>query len=270
MINTYKIGVIYIEMDSKTKVWYVSMISAMLVNGLLLGFVTASSQQCDLIDILMLVCVVLYFVGTFYRCLLPRIDLERVVLFDHYGSSVVAGRYAATIAELAYIMQITLMIWYLSSDKTDLFTMSVVIAVPLLIILAEVFSWYGVIMRNNLGSCIEESIWTLAFILILTWSILQYKQDKEGVYVLLSAGISFYILFMLVIDIPLYIRRHLKEKPDVRKEKGLSDAFHRRVRRREWPAWREDAPWMSLYFSFAVLSSIGLFAFYVSKQRSTS
>ncbi len=40
--------------------------------------------------------------------------------------------------------------------------------------------------------------------------------------------------------------------------RGLKDTWSRRVVTKNWSVWREEAPWLTGSFSFAVWTSIGL------------
>ena len=54
---------------------------------------------------LMLLLSAAYVFGCAFRSFLPRADVQRICLFDHWLSSVVVGRSVATVAEVAFAVQ---------------------------------------------------------------------------------------------------------------------------------------------------------------------
>jgi hypothetical protein len=93
-----------------TRRWWNLLRTAAVVNLLLWGAVVLST---DLSSAGRLPQVVLSGVYTFvcaFRSCYPRIDLERIVLRDHWLSSIVLGRSAATIAEMCFTLQLALIL----------------------------------------------------------------------------------------------------------------------------------------------------------------
>jgi hypothetical protein len=58
------------------------------------------------VDAVQLYCSALYTFACAFRSFLPRADLQRIVIVDHYLSAVVVGRSVATIGELGYAYQV--------------------------------------------------------------------------------------------------------------------------------------------------------------------
>src|SRR4051812_47459248 len=56
------------------------------------------------IGTMLLLCAA-YVFGCAFRSFLPRADVQRICLFDHWLSSIVVGRSVATVAELAFVAQ---------------------------------------------------------------------------------------------------------------------------------------------------------------------
>src|ERR1043165_2310770 len=54
---------------------------------------------------LMLILCAAYVFGCAFRSFLPRADVQRICLFDHWLSSVVVGRTVGTVAELCFVRQ---------------------------------------------------------------------------------------------------------------------------------------------------------------------
>ena len=101
-----------------------------------------------------------------FRSLFPRVDLERVCLWDTWLSAILFGRTAATIAELCFALQCALFVHRLS----DIVGMPVLAAaahafVPLVIV-AELVCWYAVLSLNHIGHAIEETLWALLMLML--------------------------------------------------------------------------------------------------------
>ena len=111
-----------------------------------------------------LVLSALYVAVCAFRSFLPRIDLERTVLVDHWASSMVAGRGAATVAEICFALQVALLV----RQVGDAAGLSVLVGpLPLAIVaaltVAQGFCWLGVVTLSHLGHAIEESLWAATF-----------------------------------------------------------------------------------------------------------
>src|SRR5262245_51442406 len=68
--------------------------------GRALGQQRASFQ----VELMVLLCAA-YVFGCAFRSVLPRADVQRIVLFDTWLSSVAIGRSVATIAEVCFVIQ---------------------------------------------------------------------------------------------------------------------------------------------------------------------
>src|SRR6202041_3920138 len=105
------------------------------------------------IEAMLLLCAA-YVFGCAFRSFLPRADVQRICLFDTWLSSVVVGRSVATVAEICFAAQWTMILLQLGtmSGATTAVTAAWVI-VPLILI-AECFSWHAVVTTNYLGNAI--------------------------------------------------------------------------------------------------------------------
>src|SRR5262245_17119825 len=56
------------------------------------------------IGLMLLLCAA-YVFGCAFRSLLPRVDIQRICLFDTWLSSVMVGRTVATVAEVCFVAQ---------------------------------------------------------------------------------------------------------------------------------------------------------------------
>jgi hypothetical protein len=210
-----------------------------------------------------------YVFGCAFRSLLPRADVQRICLFDTWLSSVVVGRSVATVAEICFAAQWTMILLQLGtmSGATTAVTAAWVI-VPLILI-AECFSWHAVVTTNYLGNAIENSIWAVAFF-IAGIGICRLLPEFDGalrvILVGTVVGIVVYLAFLMTVDVPMYLKRW---RADVaRGNRGLNplegfrDVSTRWVVTYDLSEWRDEIAWMSLYFSAAVWASLGLCVFY--------
>jgi hypothetical protein len=210
-----------------------------------------------------------YVFGCAFRSFLPRADVQRICLFDTWLSSVVVGRTVATVAEICFAAQWVIVLHRLSTMTGADTTLNAAWVILPLIIIAECFSWYAVLTRNYLGNSIENSIWAVAFFIIgIGLCRLLPEFDGPGRLVLAIAviGIAGYLAFLMTIDVPMYLRRWRTESGDrskfMRPLAGLYDVSTRWVVTHDLAEWKDEIPWMSLYFSVAVWASLALCVFY--------
>ena len=200
-----------------------------------------------------------------FRSFLPRIDLERICLSASPLSSMVVGRSAATVAELCFIAQCALLLHRAGSGADNRFAVAVSMALLPLIVVAEGASWYAILSTNYLGHVVENSIWTLCAMLLLVSFFLLWPHSTRPQRRFLAAIIIFttgYIAFMTGIDVPMYWSRWRAELTAGAKYlpllQGLRDASRPCTVSFDWKIWREEIPWMTLYFTAAVWVSIAL------------
>jgi hypothetical protein len=210
-------------------------------------------------------CSALFVAGCAFRSFLPRVEALRFCLYDSGWSAATLGRGVATVAELAFVIQ-----WKLLLEEWCLATGSPVgrqlaRALLPLIVVAETCSWYSALTTNFLGSVVEESLWAVTAtvaggILAFLWLRAGPRSQRYlGTMLLLNAS---YVLFMCIVDVPMYWRRWKEDeaagKPYLSLKEGWRDASTRRIVTRRWKDWREEVPWMSLYFGGGVWLSLGL------------
>src|SRR5882724_1914720 len=117
------------------------------------------------IELMLLLCAA-YVFGCAFRSFLPRADVQRICLFDTWLSSVVVGRSVATVAEISFAAQWAIILHQLGTMTGADTTLNAAWVIVPLILVAECFSWYGVVTTNYLGNAIENSIWAVAFFLV--------------------------------------------------------------------------------------------------------
>ena len=200
-----------------------------------------------------------------YRSYFPRVDLERVCLVDSWWSNVFLGRSAASIAELCFIVQCTLLLVE-AGRGTNIKLVGLVarVLVPMIVV-AESVSWYAALTTNYLGSVVEESLWAVAGILLLAsffmlWPHFADRQRKFLAAVMLYA--LGFVAFMVTVDVPMYWSRwQLNTAADsiyFALTEGVGDALATCHVDFSLDVWREEIPWMSLYFSVSVWYSLAM------------
>src|SRR5580693_9590699 len=117
------------------------------------------------IEAMLLLCAG-YVFGCAFRSLLPRADVQRICLFDTWLSSVMVGRSVATVAELCFAAQWAIVLYALGKVANSDTAKNIAKAIVPTIVVAEICSWYAVITTNFLGNVLENSLWTITFLLI--------------------------------------------------------------------------------------------------------
>jgi hypothetical protein len=216
------------------------------------------------IELMLLLCAA-YVFGCAFRSVLPRADVQRICLFDTWLSSVVIGRSVATVAEVAFAAQWAMILHQVGTMTGAGTTVNAAWVIVPLILIAEGFSWYGVLTRNYLGNAIENSIWAVAFFIVGIGLCRLLPEFDGSVRVALGiaiAGIAGYLAFLMTIDVPMYLARLRADLANgsklMRPLEGLHDASTRWVVTHDLAEWKDEIAWMSLYFSAAVWASLAL------------
>jgi hypothetical protein len=206
-----------------------------------------------------------YVFGCAFRSLLPRADVQRICLFDTWLSSVMVGRTVATIAEVCFAIQWAIIL-YLLGDMTGAdTTLNAALVIVPLILIAEAFSWYAVLTKKYWANALENSIWAVAFFIVglgLFRLIPEFEGPVRAVLLVTIVGIAGYLAFLATVDVPMYVKRWREETARGNKPlhplEGLRDVNRCWVVTHDISEWREEIPWMSLYFSAAVWASLAL------------
>jgi hypothetical protein len=209
-----------------------------------------------------------YVFGCAFRSILPRADVQRICLFDTWLSSVLIGRSVATVAELCFVIQWAIVLHELGKVAHSDTAKNIAKLVVPLIALAECCSWYAVITTDFLGNVIENSLWTVTFIMIaiaLTRLFFSFHGIVRLVIGATAFGVVGYVVFMSMVDVPMYVARWQTEvaadHASLGLAAGLYDLATRWVVTHNVTPWRHEIPWMSLYFSLAVWTSLALGGF---------
>lgn len=257
--------------DQTVMTWWTGLCCLAFVNFYLLLLIyrmhqrhkrNMSKQMIQLRN-LMFILATLYTLGCGFRSVFPRGDLLRIVLYDSWISSVVIGRTVATIAELSFVAQWSLLLHEIGSFSNNK-RIILLSKIPLpMIVIAELFSWYACITTNYLGTIIEESLWAVAAGITVYGFLLAraHYVSKQRTY--LQMGIvtgSLYVLYMVLVDVPAYISKWATSEAAGRVYysiyDGLIDVSTRWQYTRAFEDWQYEMVWMSLYFSVAVWISM--------------
>jgi hypothetical protein len=213
--------------------------------------------QLSLSAVFVLVCA--------FRSVFPRADVQRICLHDSWLSSVMLGRSLATVAELCFAAQWAIFLRHLGRSTSSPLPLTVSRLLVPFIAVAEVCSWYAVLTTSYLGNSLEESIWALSALLATVSAASVWPRLHSRQRPLLVGGLGFglaYVMFMVTVDVPMYLTRWLADRQSGRAYlgllAGLRDVSFRWVVTHGWEAWRTEIPWMSLYFTVTVWASIAL------------
>jgi hypothetical protein len=206
-----------------------------------------------------------YVLGCGFRSFLPMMDVPRLCLHDTWLSRIFIGRSVATVAELCFVAQWKLLLRDAGTATGDRLALWVSHTLVPLIVVAEVCSWVAVLTTNHLLHAVENSLWTFGAALALAAFVSVRSSLDAGGRRLVTAAIVcclMYLAFMVSVDVPMWLARWRSDlaasHADLPALEGLRTALQRCGVVREWAAWRNDVPWLSLYFTVAVWISIGL------------
>ena len=225
------------------------------------------------LELMLLLCAT-YVFGCAFRSFLPRADVQRICLFDHWLSSVVVGRSVATVAEVCFAAQWAIILHQLGTMTGAGTTVNVAWVIVPLILIAECFSWYAVLTTHYLHNAIENSLWAVAFLIIgigLCRLLPEFDGPARAVLAIAIVGIAAYLAFLIMVDVPMYLGRWraglADGNPLLRPLEGLRDVSTRWIVTHDLAAWKDEIAWMSLYFSAAVWASLALCVFYSLQQH---
>src|SRR3984893_17017206 len=214
------------------------------------------------IEPLLLLCAV-YVLGCAFRSVLPRADVQRICLFDTWLSSVMVGRSVATVAELSFAAQWAIVLYPLGRVANSDTAKNIAKSILPIIVVAEIFSWSAVITTNYLGNVLENSLWTITFLLIgiaLSRLVPRFRGPAQLAIAAAAAGIAAYVAFVATVDVRMYFGRWQADLASGKDYLGLFAGLHdvatRWIVTHDIAEWRDEIAWMSLYFSAAVWGSL--------------
>ena len=250
-----------VSLDRNTRRWWTLLRGVSVLNVALWAWVAWSVDLSRPYVSAHLALSAVYTLVCGFRSFYPRVDLERLVLVDHWLSSMVLGRSAATIAEMAFTAQLTLLLFELSPQLSWLYPLGV--ASFVVIAVAQVTCWLGVLTGNHLWHAAEESLWGLMVAGMAAAGVGLWPEAGSalrGVIALGWVGCAGAIGVMWGLDVPMYLRRWREHGAGGARgvREGFVDALHRREPSGAWSVWRHEIWWMTPYFSFGVWLSLAL------------
>jgi hypothetical protein len=200
-----------------------------------------------------------------YRSVLPRVDLERLVVVDTRLSSIFLGRAAATVAEICFATQLGLLVHQLGAHAGMPRVQDAAWAVPMFIVVAQGFCWHSVLTLNHITQAVESMLWAAGFSWMAALLGIIALDSSGWVNTLAVFGVLCslaFVAYVLGVDAPMYWHRYLNGRARgqayMRLDQGARDAWNRRVRSGSWAAWKADALWLTPYFSVGVWASIAM------------
>ena len=206
----------------------------------------------------------LFILSNTVRSIFPRIDVERICYFDHFLSTTIVGRSFATVGEISLSFQIAFGLLFLMKQQEQSSLLPYIL--PPAISCAQILCWFGVLTTNQFFHVCEESIWAVAFALMIPLLIQLHRKAKEterkkklmGCVILALI----YVVYMFIVDVPMYYRRfsenNLSQVRYLSLREGIFDAMSCNLVTTKYEVWKEDSIWMIGYFVFGSLVSIGL------------
>lgn len=200
-----------------------------------------------------------------FRSLFPRVDVERICLWDSPLSSIVVGRSIATIAEICFAWQCVLLLSKLAALTGSPVIGEIGLVLLPIVIVAELACWYAVVTLNHIGHAVEELLWAIMIGLVAAGLLLYWRHGTEAAPLWVPVGLvacAGAAVLMLMVDIPLYIARWRMGKNSGLRYlcivEGLKDTVVRRRGTQTRDEWRNEMLWMTLYFSAGVWVSLGM------------
>jgi hypothetical protein len=200
-----------------------------------------------------------------YRSIFPRVDLERLVVVDSRLSSIFLGRTAATLAEICFGMQLGLLLHLLGAYAGLAWVQNAAWVVTACTVLAQAFCWHSILTLNHITQAVEALLWAAGFSWMAALLAIIAMDTSGLVQWLAIAGVlgsTGFVLYVAAVDIPMYVRR-FRQGRDVGRRylsvpQGVRDAWHRREMSLSWDRWKEDALWLTPYFSLGAWLSMAL------------
>ena len=216
-----------------------------------------------------------------WRSVLPNIYLFRMVLWDTPLSSILVARLLATVAEVCWMTQLSLVLARVNDDiaavdgqatNGHLFVFAVSRFILVAIPCAEVFSCIGTVTTNSLWFMLEEGSWVVTMTAVLPCAaFLVYRIHNQRCW-LWNSSIRIFSTTLLVLtlgyvpwgwssDVTANFNRWQSELQSntttfFNFSAGVVDALETRHLERGLDHWRPYLLWLSAYMSAGVWTSI--------------
>lgn len=261
--------------DASTAVmmWWAGLRAVSVINVIAWGIIAAvwwrvrqePDQGRRTQQALQLALSALFVGGCAFRSFLPWAEAPRFCLSGSPLSSAAIARTVATIAELSLVTQWALTMREMSLQKKVPLAFTAACLIVPMIAFAEIASWYSALTTNFIGSVVEESTWAvtsaLATVGLAALRPRYHGMRRRFLVVAMALNVA-YIVFMCTVDVPMYFTRWRRDQAAgghyLTVAEGWADAQNRRVVTHRWEDWKQEIPWMSLYFSAGVWISLGL------------
>lgn len=196
----------------------------------------------------------IYVAGCAFRSVLPMVDVPRYCLHATPVSRIFVGRSVATVAELAFVLQWALLMHEAGAARAAVATVAI-------ILVAEILSWLAVLTKNDLFHAAENALWTVAAAFAAAFLASRWDDSGEVGRQVIAVSIvcaAVYIVFMVAYVVPMYLRRWEPGGAYLSLREGMRQLVGPCVVERDWAHWRQDAAWLTPYFTIAVWMSIAL------------
>lgn len=242
--------------------WSWALRLAALVNLVL--WVAASARGGGAMAWTQSVLSAIFLLGCGYRSFFPTVYLRRITLDAGPASSVLVARLVAMIAEVAFALQLMLLLRQWAGEVGLAEVAYAGYAVATLLVVAQAFCWFGVATRRYLGELLEESLWTLGGVVLLVASlrVVAHAEGPAPTSALLAAiSATAFVGFMLLHNLPMYVRRI--RSGEARAEplgflEGVRDMAQRRTVSYAWGDWSGEAAWLTPYFTLGAWVSVAM------------
>ena len=179
--------------------------------------------------------LIIYSFVALYRSICMTNETEKLCLVKSKFCQPLINRTLATIAETS-IGFFTIII------VSKIFGLNIPLFLGGIIIIAQVFCWIGVLTSNLKYNALEESLWIIFFGIILIYIIFSKSGGNIHKFIIIL-GIICYLLFMIIIDVPHYLRTKPKNTGSFAKCKYSDNVDD----------WRYVLLWQGMYFTVGVL-----------------
>lgn len=244
--------------------WNYILTGTYLINLVLLVIVFFYVKKFNLLYFILLANAIIF---TGIRGLYPVSEGERKCMYNSIPP--IVTRTCATIAEISLgalimFMTINILIHIQKNNKSkkSLFENLEKISYFFIFVpvIANMNCWMGVSTKLNLFNSIEESLWTIyaIFLLIVYLLILKNVNNKISKYNLIkytcligSILLFCYIIYMIFLDVPMYLKNYLYIIEDSKIEKvntGIKNMFKCNILTKKYSDWNNEILWMSSYF----------------------
>jgi len=273
------------EGDVLPTLWWVLLSTGSCINIVLLLCRLANIGQ-DRYVRKMTYCSAAFVIACAVRSIWPRVDVERTCFWDTRISVTFVGRTLATVAEICFVSQFTMTIGVLAEEMEFPKTLWMSNIWYWAICVAQCCCWMGVTTQRQIWHGVEESIWAMTFTgIAISFAVLYTAIRKRsvsrkdggcGLGVCRSAksgyamrflffgfpGCVAYVLFMVLVDVPMYINRYNADQARGAKynwfSDGVLDSMSCRTVSKSLKDWEPEMPWMTGYFLGATLVSLWL------------